>query len=55
VPKTEFTRGRNEPIKTDVRIITATNRDLEQMVADGQFRPDLFYRLNGFTIAAAVA
>jgi two-component system nitrogen regulation response regulator GlnG len=42
--------GGNESIKTDVRIITATNRDLEQMVADGQFRPDLFYRLNGFTI-----
>jgi DNA-binding NtrC family response regulator len=42
--------GGNESIKTDVRIITATNRDLEQMVAEGQFRPDLFYRLNGFTI-----
>ncbi len=42
--------GGNESIKTDVRIITATNRDLEEMVADGQFRPDLFYRLNGFTI-----
>ena len=42
--------GGNESIKTDVRIITATNRDLEEMVAEGQFRPDLFYRLNGFTI-----
>ncbi len=42
--------GGNEPIKTDVRIITATNRDLEEMVAEGTFRPDLFYRLNGFTI-----
>ena len=42
--------GGNETIQTDVRIIAATNRDLEQMVADGQFRADLYYRLNGFTI-----
>jgi two-component system nitrogen regulation response regulator GlnG len=42
--------GGNESIKTDVRIITATNRDLEEMVEEGKFRPDLFYRLNGFTI-----
>jgi two-component system nitrogen regulation response regulator GlnG len=42
--------GGKETIQTDVRIITATNRDLEQMVANGQFRPDLYYRLNGFTI-----
>jgi two-component system nitrogen regulation response regulator GlnG len=42
--------GGNETIQTDVRIITATNRDLEQMVAEGTFRGDLFYRLNGFTI-----
>lgn len=42
--------GGNEPIKTDVRIITATNRDLEDMVSEGGFRPDLFYRLNGYTI-----
>ena len=43
--------GGHETIRTDVRIITATNRDLEQMVSDGQFRPDLYYRLNGFTIS----
>jgi two-component system nitrogen regulation response regulator GlnG len=42
--------GGNETIRTDVRIITATNRDLEAMVNDGKFRSDLYYRLNGFTI-----
>ncbi len=42
--------GGNETIQTDVRILAATNCDLEQMVADGQFRADLYYRLNGFTI-----
>ncbi|MGE0609935.1 MAG: sigma-54-dependent transcriptional regulator [Pirellulales bacterium] len=42
--------GGNETIQTDVRIITATNRDLEAMTEDGSFRPDLYYRLNGFTI-----
>jgi DNA-binding NtrC family response regulator len=42
--------GGNETIQTDVRIITATNRDLEVMTAEGTFRPDLYYRLNGFTI-----
>jgi two-component system nitrogen regulation response regulator GlnG len=42
--------GGNETIKTDVRIIVATNRDLESMIADSTFRPDLYYRLNGFTI-----
>lgn len=42
--------GGNETIQTNVRIIAATNRDLEEMVEDGEFREDLFYRLNGFTI-----
>ena len=42
--------GGGETIKTDVRIIAATNRDLKQMATDGQFREDLYYRLNGFTI-----
>ena len=47
----EFERvGGNKTIKTDVRIITATNLDLDQMVIDGEFRQDLFYRLNGITI-----
>src|SRR5205085_4184969 len=42
--------GGNETIQTDVRIIAATNCDLEQMVADAKFRSDLYYRLDGFTI-----
>jgi two-component system nitrogen regulation response regulator GlnG len=42
--------GGNETIETDVRLVAATNRDLEQMVDDGEFRADLFYRLNGVTI-----
>ena len=42
--------GGNETIRTDVRLIAATNRDLEAMVADGRFRQDLYYRLNVFTI-----
>ena len=47
----EFERvGGNKTIKTDVRIVTATNLDLDQMVVDGEFREDLFYRLNGITI-----
>jgi two-component system nitrogen regulation response regulator GlnG len=42
--------GGNETIRTDVRIIAATNRDLEAMVNEAKFRSDLYYRLNGFTI-----
>lgn len=42
--------GGNETIASDVRVIAATNRNLETMVADGLFRSDLYYRLNGFTI-----
>jgi two-component system NtrC family response regulator len=38
--------GTNKPRKIDVRIIAATNRDLRQMMADGEFRQDLYYRLN---------
>lgn len=42
--------GGRETIKTDVRIITATNRNLEKEIAEGHFRLDLYYRLNVFPI-----
>ncbi len=42
--------GGNATIATDVRLIAATNRNLEKMVAEEEFRADLYYRLNGFTI-----
>ncbi len=38
--------GSNTPVQADVRIITATNRDLQALVREGRFREDLFYRLN---------
>ena len=38
--------GGNQPIKVDVRLLTATNKDIEQLVESGEFREDLFYRLN---------
>ncbi|THB02491.1 AAA family ATPase, partial [Citrobacter freundii] len=47
----EFERlGSNKLIQTDVRLIAATNRDLKKMVADREFRNDLYYRLNVFPI-----
>lgn len=42
--------GSSRTVRVDVRIITATNRNLEQDLATGRFRPDLFYRLNVFPI-----
>ena len=48
----EFDRvGGEETVHVDVRIIAATNRDLEQMVKDGTFRDDLYYRLNVIPIS----
>ncbi len=47
----EITRvGSTHPIHVDFRCIAATNKDVEQLVKDGRFRPDLFYRLNVFQI-----
>lgn len=42
--------GGNKPLKVDIRVIAATNNDLPQMVAEGRFREDLFYRLNVFPV-----
>ena len=44
--------GGKRPVKIDVRILSATNRDLSQQVTEGGFREDLFYRLNVFPIEA---
>ena len=47
----QFNRvGGNELIKSDFRVITATNELLEELVKDGKFREDLYYRLNVFSI-----
>lgn len=47
----EFERvGGTATIKTNVRVITATNRNLEQLIAEGRFRQDLYYRLDVFPI-----
>jgi two-component system NtrC family response regulator len=48
--KTFLRVGGNQPVKVDVRIVTATNRDLEEMVKERGFREDLFFRLNVFPI-----
>jgi Nif-specific regulatory protein len=42
--------GGGQPIRVDVRVIAATNRNLEEMIAEGKFRQDLYYRLNVFSI-----
>ena len=38
--------GGNQPIKVDVRLVAATNKNLEKLVGEGKFREDLFFRLN---------
>ncbi len=51
IQQREFERvGGNETIKTDVRIISATNRNLKEMVNNREFREDLYYRLSSFPI-----
>lgn len=51
IEEQEFQRiGGSKPIKVDVRIISATNKKLEEMIQQGTFREDLFYRINVVTI-----
>jgi len=42
--------GSNDPVQVDVRLISATNRDLDEMVAEKEFREDLYFRIKGMTI-----
>jgi DNA-binding NtrC family response regulator len=51
IQQREFERlGSNTTVKTDVRIVSATNKDLRDLMRKGQFREDLFYRLNVISI-----
>ena len=51
IQEREFERvGGNETIRVNVRVVAATNRNLEQLIEDGRFREDLYYRLNVFPV-----
>jgi Nif-specific regulatory protein len=51
IQEREFERvGSNKTIRVNVRLVAATNRDLEVLMKDGQFRADLFYRINVFPV-----
>ena len=51
IQEREFERvGSNKTIRVNVRLVAATNRDLEALMKDGQFRADLFYRINVFPV-----
>lgn len=51
IQEREYERvGSSKTMKANVRIVTATNRDLEKMVSDGAFREDLYYRINVFPV-----
>jgi DNA-binding NtrC family response regulator len=51
IQEKEFERlGSNKVIKADIRFVAASNKDLENMISEGKFREDLFYRLNVFPI-----
>ncbi len=43
--------GAKKPVKVDIRLVSATNKDLQQLVNEGKFREDLFYRLNVFPLS----
>lgn len=43
--------GARSPVKVDIRLISATNKDLQQQISEGKFREDLYYRLNVFPIS----
>ncbi len=42
--------GANKPVKIDVRLVTASNKDLQQLVDEEKFRQDLYFRINGITV-----